>query len=302
MNIRAKIFGGSSPVEDPILGTKKPKGAKGDNLHTVRVPRETSHRVDSRGEDRHRIVDHKARITHKRKSHQVQLVNVSGGGAMIEAQLELVPWDRVDLHLGDHGTIECAVLWVKGGRIGLEFAHETHLDCSASEQADVLREVLKRNFPEVRVKPQEKAKPQGQPAQSADDKRSDRRHPLIWSGVLHYDYESTPIRLRNISKMGATIETSLQMEPGAEPLLDLGEAGTVFAVVAWAVGDQVGLRFNEPFDLSTLAKSKPQVASGKWQPPSHIMKNMRPGAPETDRWDRLSLNELNDELEGFLKH
>ena len=28
MNIRAKIFGGSPLIEDPIVGKKKPKGAK----------------------------------------------------------------------------------------------------------------------------------------------------------------------------------------------------------------------------------------------------------------------------------
>ncbi|GAA3901750.1 hypothetical protein GCM10022276_20600 [Sphingomonas limnosediminicola] len=301
MNIRAKIFGGSPLVEDPILGTKKPKGAKAGNLDSVEMPREAGHRINSRGEDRHRVIDKSARVTHKNKSREVQLVNVSGGGAMISTTVKLVPWDRLELHLGPNGTIECSVLWVKDGRAGLEFAHETHLDCSANEQAQVLREVIKQNFPEVQYRACEK-QDEVKPAETIDDQRSDRRHPLIWSGTLHYDYESTPVRLRNISQMGATIETSLKIEPGAEPLLDLGEAGTVFGVVAWSIGDQVGLTFKEPFDLSALAKSRPRVAPSKWQPPSHILKSMRAGAPEPDRWDRLSLNELNDELEGFLKH
>ena len=57
-------------------------------------------------------------MTHKRKSREVQLVNVSGGGAMIATKLKLVPWDRLELHLGANGTIECSVLWVKDGRAG----------------------------------------------------------------------------------------------------------------------------------------------------------------------------------------
>ena len=88
-------------------------------------------------------------MTHSGAVHDVQLINVSGGGAMISADFEVLPWDRLDLHLGDHGTIECAVLWVKDGRLGLEFAQETRLDCSADEQAELLRDVIKRNFPEA---------------------------------------------------------------------------------------------------------------------------------------------------------
>lgn len=305
MNIRAKIFGGAKAVEEmPILKAKSPKGAKADDLHSIRVSREETRRANTRAQDRHRFVDEHALVTHNGTTYQVQLVNVSGGGAMISGEFEVLPWDRLDLHLGDHGTIECSVLWVKEERFGVEFAHETRLDCSQDEQADVLREVIKRNFPEVRFNPREQvaetAETVQQPA-NAGEKRSDRRHPLIWTGVLHYDYESRPVRLRNISTAGATIETDIVIETGAEPLLDLGEAGSVFATVAWNVGDQIGLRFKEPFDVSRLAKSKPDVASTKWVMPDHLKRHMHADGPLRDRWDRLSLDELNRELQGFLK-
>jgi hypothetical protein len=306
MNIRAKIFGGSGAFEEePILKSKTPKGAKADDLHSVAVPREEKRRADTRKQDRHRFVDEHARATHKGATHDVQLVNVSGGGAMISAAFDVHPWDRVDLHLGDHGTIECAVLWVKDGRVGLEFEHETRLDCSADEQAELLRDVIKRNFPEVVFNGRRKddAAADGEPPMASDpaEHRSERRHPLIWSGVLHYDYESRPVRLRNISSMGATIETDIGIAPGAEPLLDLGDAGTVFGTVAWTVGDQIGLRFKEPFDVSALARSRPKVAPVKWQPPKHISQHMHSDSPVQHHWDRLSLSELQEALDGFMK-
>lgn len=306
MNIRTKIFGGSSSFEElPLLKAKQPKGARTDELHSIAVSREEKRRADTRKQDRHRFVDERARVTHGEAVHEVQLINVSGGGAMISCDFEVLPWDRIDLHFGEHGTIECAVLWVKGDRIGVEFAQETRLDCSADEQAELLRDVIKRNFPEVEFDRQRKEA--GRPAEpemirDPGEHRRERRHPLIWSGVLHYDYESRPVRLRNISAMGATIETDIKIEPNAEPLLDLGDAGSVFATVAWVVGDQVGLRFNEPFDVSRLSKSRPKVAPVKWEPPKHIKQHMHPDSPVQHRWDRLSLNELNDVLEGYLKH
>src|SRR5437899_1851038 len=79
-------------------------------------------------DDRHRLVGERAQLTHDGNTHEVVLINLSGGGAMIETSIELLIWDRVHLHLGDHGDIECTVRWVRDGRIGLEFAHETRLD------------------------------------------------------------------------------------------------------------------------------------------------------------------------------
>ncbi len=306
MNIRAKIFGGSESSEElPLLKAKQPKGAKTDELHSIAVSREEKRRADMRKQDRHRFVNERARVTHSGAVHDVQLINVSGGGAMISAEFEVLPWDRLDLHLGDHGTIECAVLWVKDGRLGLEFAQETRLDCSADEQAELLRDVIKRNFPEAefdRQRKQEERAAEPSMVRDASEHRSERRHPLIWSGVLHYDYESRPVRLRNISAMGATIESDINIEPNAEPLLDLGDAGSIFATVAWAVGDQVGLRFSQPFDVSRLSKSRPKIAPVTWEPPKHIKQHMHPDSPVQHRWDRLSVNELNEVLEGYLKN
>ena len=125
---------------------------------------------------------------------------------------------------------------------------------------------------------------------------------MIWSGQIHYDFESTPVRIRNISRNGAMIECSIPLPIGAEPLLDLGEAGSIFARVSWSCGDQVGLAFQTEFDLGELAKSRPDLVPVNWEAPSYL-KGPNPGsAPQNDPWQRLTVDELNERLDGFLKH
>ena len=303
MNIRSKIFGGKDEADaSPVVSAKKPRGAKGDMLNSVAVSREETRRGNTRGGDRHRLPHEQVCVLHSGTEHCVQLINLSGGGAMIEGGFAPNLWDRVDLHLGENGVIECVVRWLRDNRVGLEFAHETRLECSADEQASLLRDTINRSFPEVEFEATEAVAPVVQEP-VGDEVRRERRHPLIWSGVIHHDYQSTPVRLRNISSTGALIECEEPLRVGAEPLLDLGEAGTVFATVTWTVGDQAGLKFQKHFDLAQLSRAKPQVASAAWDRPAYLKAG--PTATETsgaDGWDRLSLGELRDELEGFMKH
>ena len=306
MNIRAKIFGGMPLNEDPLLQAKSPRGAKMDCLDSVSVPREEPKlRQDSRSGDRHRLSNESVRVTYRGRNHEAQLVNLSGGGAMLNAGFKPRLWDRVDLHLGEHGTVECAVRWLRGDRVGLEFAHETRLDCTADELASVLREVIARTFPDVTFESQtvEKLEPAAASAASSEELRSEARHPLIWSGVLHYNYQSTPVRVRNISSTGAMIECSEPVALGAEPVLELNDEATISATVQWTVGDQVGLHFHTPFDMQLLGRSKPEVAPAKWVRPAYLQSSADKGdSPWDPRWKRLSVNELNQELEGFLRH
>ena len=301
MNIRAKIFGNGKDGDDsPVVERKKPKGAKADALHSIAVPRETTRKADTRDEDRHRLPDEQVGATYQGRKHMVQLVNLSGGGAMVAGDFAPRLWDRLQLHLGENGTIECAVRWLKGDRIGLEFAHETRLDCSADKQAAVLREVIVRSFPDIEF--------EGAPIEAVeetnyDELRGDRRHPLIWSGLIHHDFQSTPIRLRNISSTGAMIECSQALRVGAEPMLELGDHVQISTTVAWVFGDTAGLRFSSEFDLTLLARSRPDLASVKWDRPEYL----RTGAsaadsPWDEQWDRMSLGELRQSLEGFMKH
>jgi PilZ domain-containing protein len=296
MNIRAKIYG--DWVEEPLLKAKRPKGAKADELNSIPVPRESRQRSDSRAEDRHRLLNERARVTHDGAHHEVELINLSGGGAMISGALKPLLWDRLDLHLGNHGDIECAVRWIREGRIGLEFAHETRLDWSADEVAAVLRDVIIRSFPDVEFSGSEPD--QEDSSESEDEHRCAARHPLIWTGVLHHDYQSTPVRVRNISSTGAMIETATPVRIGTQPLLELTDAASLSVTVEWVVGDQVGVSFHSPFDMNLLVESRPTVAATSWTPPQYLGK-AGADAESDEHWGRLTLYELRQELEGFLK-
>jgi hypothetical protein len=303
VNIRAKIFGGAVAAEEPLLRPKKPKGAKADTLGSVSVPRDAVRISNARGKDRHRLCNESARVTHKGSEIEVELVNVSGGGAMVSGPFTPMLWDRVELHLGSHGSIECAVRWIRKDRVGLEFAHETRLDGGSDEVATLLRQVVERSFPDIRFDDEEapfESKPEPKQQHDGDEHRAAPRHPLIWTGVLHHDYQSSPVRIRNISATGAMIQSEASVRVGAEPLLELGDDVSISATVEWAVGDQVGLSFHTPFDMSMLTESRPSVAGGKWSPPRYL--DLRGDQDKSqDHWDRLSVPELRTELESFLK-
>ena len=296
MNIRAQIFGGEDTTQDPVLRAKQPRGAKSEELHSVKVAREERRRGNDRAVDRHRLTEELVRIAHEGANHEAKLINLSGGGAMVGTDFEVKLWDRVDLHLGDHGTIECAVRWIRDGRIGLEFAHETRLDCSADDQATLLREAISRSFPDI----QHFDGPEPPKPRSDDELRNASRHPLIWSGVLHHDYQSSAVRVRNISGTGAMIETNAAVRVGSEPLLELGDAISLSATVEWAVGDQIGVRFHSLFDMSQLGRARPEVTPTHWVRPAYLDKVEADSAWDP-RWQRLSVSELKQELEGFLK-
>lgn len=293
MNIRAKILGGASAADERILQEKKPKGADLDSLDSL-IEREEARSKHSRFEDRHRLLDEAVSIKRGGKSHSVQLINLSGGGAMIGGEVNLLLWDKLELQLGENGTVECMVRWVRGDRYGLEFAQETRIDCGADEQAAVLREVIRRSFPDLEFE----ADSEAQPEHGGPEGRGERRHPLVWSGLLHHDYQSTPVRLRNISSTGTQIECGEYLTVGSEPLLELGPDVSISATVAWVLGDQAGLRFNAPFDLGDLARSRPEVAGSDWVPPAYLD---GAEAGSGDHWGRMSLGQLRNELEGFLK-
>jgi hypothetical protein len=312
MNIRAKIFGGANAAGEPLLPAKRPKGARADQLDSIALRRESRARQNSRTEDRHRLVGERARVTYAGIDLQVELINLSGGGAMISGPIEPMLWDRIDLHLGNHGTIECVVRWMREGNIGLEFAHETRLDWPSDQVATVLRHVIERTFPHITFPESDEPPPQAKTPQPAatespahepvNEHRAATRHPLIWNGTLYHDFQSDPIRVRNISETGAMIEVRGKVRVGAEPLLELSPAVSLSATVEWAVGDQVGLRFHSPFDMNLLAESRPVVVTSDWTPPAYL--DVEPDEEDfdsNDHWGRLSLYQLQQELEGFLK-
>lgn len=297
MNIRAEIFGG---VKRTLLKEKQPRQTEARGLADVTIPREEARRTNSRNKDRYRLGEQSVRVTYENADHEVQIVNLSGGGAMIAADLQPNLGECMHLHLGEGGAIECAVRWIKGSRLGLEFAHETQLYCSDDERSALLRDVIQRSFPHERFASEAPAEPASPPVPEREEHRIATRHPLIWMGELHHGTHSWTVRLRNISATGAMVDCPGPLGVDAEVLLELDKAGAVLATVSWSVGDHVGLKFEQPFDLRRLSQAKPQVTPANWERPSYLGGESE-GSPWDESWRRMSVDALRTQLEGFLK-
>jgi hypothetical protein len=283
----------------PVMPAKKSRGTDGESLTGLQVQRTETRTTNQRGEYREVLSAEEVSLTVGRRSYVVDLLNLSGGGAMIRTNVPMKLWKQVHLELGEGGSVECAVRWIREDRIGLEFAHETQVGGETAKRDAMLLETIERNFPEVGGEAAD--------AQPADDRaavaqrRAGLRHPLIWSGEILYDHESIRVRLRNVSATGAMVDSLKAIPQGAEVLLDLGGAGQHFASVTWSRGDQLGLRFQRPFDIACLAQARPEVAPKNWARPEYLSAGQDTDSPWAEPWERLSLDELKDELEGFLK-
>jgi hypothetical protein len=268
-----------------------------DGLGAVGVARTEGRRGNHRGADRLPLGRTAARVRKGRSTHDVSLVNLSGGGAMIEADLQARLWDKLTLILGDHGEIECAVRWLRDNRFGLEFAHETRIDCDLVTRDETLREVIRNNFPQDHAA--QEAEPTEAPVEApGPEPRAETRHPLIWSGLVRHGDENALVRIRNISATGAMIQSLATLAPGNEVVLDLGEAGTHSAQVCWSHGDQAGIAFAETFDIRLLAACRPEVAERRWAKPDYLRDENVESSPWASQWARLTVKDLSRNLCG----
>ena len=299
MSIRTRIFGPGA--DDPLLPVKKPKGAHPDALNSVRIARTECRRGNARSSDRHRLQAEQTVLRASGGEHVVELVNLSGGGAMVRANIELLLWDHVALILGGDSELDCAVRWLKNGDIGLEFAHETRIDCDKEDRDELLRAVIRKSFPDLADIDLEypKRRVDDDPSVDPDDvkRRQTDRHPLFWNGVIYYDdshdYEAEPVRLRNISITGALVQSGNPLPEGETVYLDLKGAGRFASTVKWTRGDQSGLQFHELFDIHLLSETRPEVTSQTGA--SEAFGNQEPWAPG---WRRATVEEMAQSLGG----
>lgn len=301
-SFRAAVLSGVKPVL--VVTDKNPQqDGAGEALARVKVPRSESRRGNHRGGDRHRLSGETAKALYKRKSHDVEVVNLSRGGAMVRCSFRPKLWDMVELRLGEGLGMEGAVRWIKGDSIGLEFAHETRIECDPEERAALLLAVIQRSFPdEVTLEAPAADERPAEDAQEDLGNRDEKRHPLIWMGEVHFAHDSNPVRLRNVSAGGTLVDVQVDYPLGAEVMLDLGDAGQFFVTVQWVCGDQAGLRFKDPFDISCLAKAKPEVAPHSWNVPGFLTgSGDDPDSPWHENWSRSSIAEIRADLEGYLK-
>lgn len=310
-SFRSSVLGGPTAPETLLVAGKTTKrvGAS-DGLDAVAVSRSETRRGNHRDSDRHRLESLRAIVRKGGRNHVVALVNLSGGGAMVEGAFKAVLWDKVTLVLGDFGDVECAVRWVRGGRFGLEFAHETRIDCDPVLLETTLRAAIDNNFPDMHDAAEHGSddddESDGAEATAAplivgtppEFDRGEARHPLIWSGLIHLHHDTVVARLRNISAQGALIECTSRLTQGSDLLLDLGNAGQVPASVRWACGDQAGLAFAENFDVSLLAQCKPELAPRRWAKPDYLRDESSETSPWASQWGRLTLKDLSRSLSG----
>ncbi len=192
--------------------------------------------------------------------------------------------------------------WLRGGRIGLEFAHETKIECAPEQRHALLLDVMRRSFPDlVANQPESAPEPAPEPEEIDTSRRADIRHPLIWNGEILWQHDVHTVRLRNISEWGALIDAQIDFPAGVELMLDLGDSGQYFATVGWSRRGQAGLVFKNSFDLSVLAGIKPDVAPQKWNKPTYFDRSSGEGSPWASEWERSPLADLRSDLEGFLK-
>ena len=142
---------------DPVVREKEGRGSTEDDLSSVEVPRSEARTHNHRDDDRHRLEQESATARFDGEEYEVDLINLSGGGAMIRADFQPRLWERVDLILAEGGEIECAVRWLRGDRVGLEFAHETRIDCDSEIRDSLHLDVIHRSFPDVVLAPRDEA-------------------------------------------------------------------------------------------------------------------------------------------------
>jgi len=123
MNIRTRVFGATPSEESPLVCVKQPKGAKLNELLSISVQRSASGRGNTRLQEREPRFPEPACANWNGEPRDVRLLNLSDGGAMIEATFEPAMWDNVQLALNEECAADCTVVWMKDQRIGLEFAN-----------------------------------------------------------------------------------------------------------------------------------------------------------------------------------
>ncbi|MBB3763391.1 PilZ domain-containing protein [Sphingomicrobium lutaoense] len=301
---------GQPPARDddgPLLPRKGNGQSRFDDLTSVSIKRSANRGGNTRGGDRHRLkAEQVVLVTHDQCEHVADLINVSQGGAMIRCDLALELWQPVMLDFGDGGLVECAVRWLRADRAGLEFTAETQFGCDPAMRDSILLSTIRKSFPQHAVRDidvgQSSTGGTHKRRRAGGETRVAKRHPLIWSGSIHYEHDTHQVRLRNISETGAMIDCGIGLPVDAGLLLDLGAAGQLFSFVSWSRGGQAGLIFEEPYDVARLADARPEVAGPpSWTAPDYLRKTPPPSSPWVDHWMPASLDELSEELEGFIK-
>ena len=245
--VRANLMTGEQG-RSPLVKSKRDRaGAKEASLTRIPVKRTESRSCNQRSEERRRDLVDTTTLFFRRQKYEVAVVNVSSQGTMIDCDIEPRIGETLDIQFADCNRTKCVVRWVRDGRIGLEFIEETIILASLKVKDHIFNGGEAADAGEAAA------------VQNPIHTRS-KRHGLTWTGTLYWTFEAFPVRLRNISASGAMLEGDCNVPAGEKIRLNLAEAGTVDGQVRWCQGGQVGVSFDEKFDLRQLAYTRPSAA------------------------------------------
>jgi len=235
-DIRSSLVRGERRVPLATKSSRAGAGAKDGSLAGITIRRDEHRRSDQRREGRQINVIDQAVITHQRRHHEVAVLNVSSRGAMI--QTDLVPriGAQLEIRFADCNRTQCFVRWVRGGRIGLEFDKETLVIGASEAEAHYISGRRLGEFPTLEVK-SARAPRQG----------------LMLRAELHWPQGSMSVKLRNISAEGAMLQASQDLHEHAEVVLEIPEIAAIAGRVRWCRSKQIGVRFDNVFDLCDLS-------------------------------------------------
>jgi septum formation inhibitor MinC len=299
--LRSMVTGGARGSLLAKRAPKKRQGADEPSLAGFAIPRVEARTSNQRREDRHLNLVEQAEISFRRRKLDVDVVNVSNHGAIIESDIDPRIGERLQIRFDGCNRTECSVRWVREGRIGLEFSQETEIIASAR-----VRELVVSGRREGEQAPAQPAAAEPQAAhghsQAAEPRAAQEprepRQSLLWKAVLHWDHGSLLVRVRNISAEGAMLEAREDLPADTGVVVDVGEGGTVCGTVRWSRGGQLGVRFDERFDLRRLARpERPFEHSPSMVKPRYLQSELDPNSPWAAAWDTFTPDDAEADLD-----
>ncbi len=90
------------------------------------------------------------------------------------------------------------------------------------------------------------------------ERRSERRHRLRLNCGLRIQRKVWQMKTVDISRQGAGLAGSPQLQPGMRASLVIGRSPEINGVVVWQVADRLGLRFDVPLSIADLGSTLAQ--------------------------------------------
>lgn len=234
-----KLIENGPQCEDIVVKKAHRAEHKVAGLTAIAIPRQEARRTNQRRDGRHSNLVNEAVITFRRKRLHVPVINVSSHGVMIRSDIQPRVGERLDIQFSDCNRTICYVRWLKGGQIGIEFAAQTIL-IAPPDAGDLVPGGRRQGEQPPRI-----------------ELKADRpdRHKMMLKGFLHVGIESFEVRLRNISAKGAMLDCAEDFLIGTPVVLELSGGGAlaVQGGIRWCQAGQLGVLFDQPFDMQLLA-------------------------------------------------